>query len=494
MKVWKSFMVFCFNPHGIKITMSQKISLSLYCWTILLFFFCGNVHGVETPNIIVIFMDDMSYADIGSFGSDMPTPNLDRMASEGRRFTNFIVPSAVCSASRAALMTGCIPRRVDINGALVPKANFGLNPDEETIAEICKKKNYATACFGKWHLGDHPEFWPLAQGFDEFFGMPYSNDMWPFHPERPNAFPPLYMIEGDERLDEIITPEHQKQLTTLYTDRAIQFIENNKDRPFFLYLPHSMVHVPLFVSDKFEGKSGKGLFGDVIMEVDWSVGQILDTIRQLNLDKNTLVIFTSDNGPWCSYGNHAGSADPLREGKGTSFEGGIREPTLFWWPGKIPVGTQCDQLASTIDLLPTIARLIDVPLPPKKIDGRDIRPLIYGDKQSISPHNAFPIYYDRQLQAIRDNRWKLVFPHRYRTMEGQRPGRDGIPGRYTHQNAPLALFDLFKDIGETTDVSEKYPEVVKRLQEAADAIRADLGDHDQVGPGIRPAGKIESPN
>ncbi len=444
----------------------------------------------EPPNIVVIFMDDMGYADIGPFGSDVPTPNLDRMAAEGRRFTNFIVPSAVCSASRSALMTGCIHRRVGISGALGPQSPLGLSPEEETIAEICKKKNYATACFGKWHLGNHPDFWPLNQGFDEYFGLPYSNDMWPRHAENPGGYPPLRLIEGNERLPEIVTGEMQKKLTTWYTERAVKFIEANKDRPFFLYVPHSMVHVPIFVSEKFEGKSGKGLFGDVVMEVDWSVGQILDTLKRLNLDEKTLVVLTSANGPWRSYGNNAGSAAPFREGKGTSFEGGIREPTLFRWPGKIPAGSQCDQLASTIDILPTVARLIDAPLPEKKIDGKDIRPLMFGEPGAVSPHEAFPIYYNRKLQAVRDNRWKLILPHQYRTMEGQEPGKDGVPGKYVNIKIPMSLYDLSNDIGETTDVSEKYPEVVKRLQEATEAIRADLGDGDKMGPGVRPAARI----
>ena len=445
-------------------------------------------------------MDDMGYADIGPFGGDVPTPHLDQLATEGRRFTNFIVSSAVCSASRAALMTGCYHRRVGISGALGPRANIGLHPDEETIAEIIKKKNYATACFGKWHLGDHPEFLPTSQGFDEYFGIPYSNDMWPLHPDivklpadhpRKNTFPPLNMVEGTTRLDEIIAGETQKNLTTWYTERAVKFIEKNKDKPFFLYVPHSMPHVPLFVSDKFEGKSGKGLYGDVVMEIDWSVGQIVGTLRRLNLDKNTLVIFTSDNGPWLSYGNYAGRAEPLREGKGTSFEGGVREPTIFWMPGRIPAHSTCDQLASTIDILPTIAHLIDVPLPEKKIDGKDIRPLVFGEPDAKSPHEAFAIYYDQRLRAIRDSRWKLMLPHQYRTMAGQAPGRDGTPGQYVQRQIPLALYDLENDIGETTDCSADHPEIVARLQAAADVVRAELGEGNQRGPGVRPAGNIE---
>ena len=473
------------------------------CVFVIALFVCPillSAKAAETPNVVVIFIDDMGYGDIGPFGGDIPTPNLDHLAKEGRRFTNFIVSSGVCSASRSALMTGCYHRRVGITGALMPGANIGLHPDEETIAEVCKKKDYATACFGKWHLGDYPEFWPLNQGFDEYFGLPYSNDMWPLHPgiiplpddhPRKKAFPPLRLIEGSTRQEEIVTAERQKNLTTWYTERAVKFIEKNKDRPFFLYLPHTMVHVPLFVSDKFAGKSDKGLFGDVVMEIDWSVGEIVGTLRRLNLDKKTLVVFTSDNGPWLSYGNHAGTAGPLREGKGTSFEGGVREPTLFWWPGQIPANSICDQLASTIDILPTVAKLIGAPLPEKKIDGKDIRPLMFGEPNAVSPHDAFAIYYNRQLQAIRDTRWKLVFPHQYRTMDGQEPGKDGTPGKYAPQQSPLALYDLTNDIGETTDCCSEHPEIVKRLQTAADAVRADLGEGDKIGPGVRPAGKID---
>jgi arylsulfatase A-like enzyme len=459
-----------------------------------------NVPNTDTPNVIVIFIDDMGYADIGPFGSKVPTPNLDAMAAEGRRFTNFIVPSAVCSASRSALMTGCYNRRVNISGALPPNSKIGLNPAEETIAEVVKKKGYTTAIFGKWHLGDKPEFLPPAQGFDEYFGLPYSNDMWNRHPDiakfpeptvkNKRKYPALQFIEGSTPIGENLTPEDQKTLTTRYTDRAVKFIEKNKDKQFFLYVPHSMVHVPLAVSDKFAGKSGAGLFGDVIMEVDWSVGQILDAVRKNGLDKKTLVVFTADNGPWLNFGNHAGSAKPLREGKGTSFEGGVREPTVFWYPGKIPANTVCNELASSIDILPTVAALTGSPLPEKKIDGKDIRPLLFGEKDAVSPHTAYPIYFQRQLQAIRDNRWKLVLPHQYRTLDGQEPGKDGSPGQYVQRKTELALYDLQNDVSETTDVSSQHSEIVQRLQKAAEEVRAELGEGDKLGPGVRPAGKI----
>ncbi|MDR0610139.1 MAG: sulfatase [Planctomycetaceae bacterium] len=467
--------------------------------TIFFVCFCTSfIFASELPNVVIIFIDDMGYGDIGPFGSKIPTPNLDRMATEGRLFTNFIVSSPVCSASRSALMTGCYHRRVGISGALGPNAPTGLHPNEETMAEIFKKKGYTTACYGKWHLGHHPEFLPTNQGFDDYFGLPYSNDMWPLHPDYahlpPNAdkrkrgFPDLHLIEGTTVQKEIVTGEIQKTLTTQYTERTVQFIEKNADKPFFLYLPHSMVHVPLFVSDKFAEKSGFGIFGDVVMEVDWSVGQILDTLRKLNLDKKTLVIFTADNGPWLSYGNHAGTAGELREGKGTGFEGGVREPTIAWFPGKIPAGTQCDQLVSTIDLLPTSAALIGASLTERKIDGKDIRPLLFGEPNAVSPHKAFPIYYNKKLLAVRDTRWKLVLPHQYRTMEGQKPGQDGTPGKYVQKQTPLALYDLQNDVGETTDVSAEHPEILKRLQIAADTIIADLGNGNQNGPGVRPAG------
>ncbi len=457
------------------------------------------------PNLVVIFIDDMGYADIGPFGAKgYDTPHLDRMAREGRRFTDFVVSSAVCSASRAALLTGCYHRRVGISGALSPRSTIGINAQEVTLAEICKQKGYATAIFGKWHLGHHPKFLPLEHGFDEYFGLPYSNDMWPLHPayadlpataaKRKRGFPNLPLIEGRKVVNPKVTGEDQAMLTTWYTERAVDFIKRNKDRPFFLYVPHSMVHVPLFVSEKFRGKSQRGLFGDVVMEVDWSVGQILDTIRNNGLEKRTWVVFTSDNGPWLSYGDHAGSAGPLREGKGTEFEGGIREPTIMWWPGRIPAGTVCDELASTIDILPTMAALIGAELPKHKIDGKDIRPLMFGQPGARSPHEVFYCYYaGGQLQAVRDRRWKLHLPHSYRTLAGRPGGTGGKPAPYSQAKIGLALFDLKNDVGETTNVADKHPEVVQRLMEYAEQAREDLGDRltDRKGKGIRPPGRLQ---
>ncbi len=456
------------------------------------------------PNLVLIFIDDMGYADIGPFGAKgYETPNLDRLAREGMRFTDFEVSSAVCSASRAALLTGCYHRRVGISGALGPRSRIGLNEDEVTLAEIARSRGYATACFGKWHLGRHPRFLPLRHGFDEYFGLPYSNDMWSLHPafaklpanaaRRKRGYPDLPLIEGERVVVPKVTGREQAMLTTWYTERAVDFIARNKDRPFFLYLPHSMVHVPLFVSDKFKGKSGRGLFGDVVMEVDWSVGRILDCLDEHGLAKDTLVIFTSDNGPWLSYGDHAGSAGPLREGKGTMFEGGCRVPTIMRWPGRIPAGRTCDELASTIDILPTFAALCGAELPPRRIDGKDLRPLMFGAPGARSPHEAFFFYYaGGQLQAVRDRRYKLHFPHRYRTLNGRRGGTGGRPVPYERARIGLALFDLKRDPGETKNVASEHPEVVARLRRLAEKARDDLGDRltGRRGRGIRPPGRL----
>jgi arylsulfatase A len=457
------------------------------------------------PNIVLIYMDDMGYGDIGPFGAkDYPTPNLDKLASEGRKFTDFVASSPVCSASRAALLTGCYHRRVGISGALGPRSSIGLDPAETTIAEVCRDQGYRTACFGKWHVGSAPKFLPLAQGFDEYYGLPYSNDMWPLHPEyvdlpprlreRKQGYPDLPMIEGNEVVDPEVTPEDQKQLTTNYTKRAVAFIEKDPDKPFFLYLPHSMVHVPLFVSEKFEGKSGAGLFGDVMMEVDWSVGEIMAAVERIGATDNTLIIFTSDNGPWLSYGNHAGSAGPLREGKGTCFEGGLRVPTVMRWPGKIPAGTTCDQLASTIDLLPTIAGLIGAPLPEREIDGIDIRTLMFEPEDNLrTPRESFYAYNGGgRLEAVRDPRWKLVLPHTYRSLQGT-PGKDGRPGGYREAKAELALYDLKNDPGETKNLAAEHPEIVERLQKMAEEAREKFGDTltNREGSQIRGPGKLD---
>jgi arylsulfatase A-like enzyme len=363
-----------------------------------------------------------------------------------------------------------------------------------TLAELVKQQGYATACYGKWHLGHHPKFLPTNHGFDDYLGLPYSNDMWPFHPTAGKRFPDLPLLEGTRVIDAQVTGKDQENLTTSYTERAVQFIEQNKDRPFLVYLPHSMVHVPLYVSDKFRGKTERGLFGDVVAEIDWSVGRILDTLRKHQLDDDTLVIFTSDNGPWLSYGDHAGSAGRLREGKGTMFDGGCREPTLMWWPGRIPAGTVCREPAMTIDILPTFAHLIGAKLPEHPIDGRNIWPLIAGEPGAKSPQEAYYFYYGKQLQAVRMGKWKLHFPHDYRTLGGRPGGTGGTPVAYENATIGLSLFDLESDIGETTDVADQHPEIVAQIKELADRQRAELGDSAtrQVGAGVREPGRLEA--
>lgn len=454
-----------------------------------------------TPNIVIIFMDDMGYADLSCFGAQgYETPNIDRLAAEGRKFTNFHVAQPVCSASRTALLTGCYPNRVGIHGALGPSSKHGIHADEMTIAEVVKQKGYATAAVGKWHLGSLPQFLPLKHGFDQYYGIPYSNDMWPFHPQaKKGAYPKLPMVENDHVVDEEITPEDQTHLTTDYTTRSVRFIEKNKDKPFFLYLAHSMVHVPLFVSEKFKGKSGRGLFADVMLEVDWSVGQIMEALRKHGLEDNTWVIFSSDNGPWLSYGEHAGSAGPLREGKGTCWEGGTRVPGIMKWPGKIPAGTTSDSMMMTIDVLPTIASVIEAKLPDHKIDGLNCWPIITGANGARNPHEFYAFYYEQnQLQAITsgDGRWKLQLPHSYRALPPGLPkASGGIPILYKQVKIDQPeLYDLYSDVSESKNVAVQFPGEVESLQKYAKSIRAELGDSLLKlprGTGSREAGRAE---
>jgi arylsulfatase A-like enzyme len=432
------------------------------------------------PNIVIILTDDQGYGDVGCYGAKgFETPNLDRMAREGVRFTDFYVAQAVCSASRAALLTGCYPNRIGILGALGPTSKHGISADEKTIADILKTRGYATGIYGKWHLGHHPPFLPTRHGFDDYFGLPYSNDMRP-----------LPLLEGEKIVGH--SPD-QTKLTTWYTERAVKFIEKNTELPFFLYVAHNMPHVPLHVSDKFKGRSRKGLYGDVIMEIDWSVGQILAALKRHNLDERTLVIFTSDNGPWLSYGDHAGSAGALREGKGTTWDGGQREPCIMRWPGQIPAGTVCRQPAMTIDILPTVAGLAGAELPKQKIDGLDIWPLISSQPGAQSPHEAYFFYWGRELQAVRSGRWKLHFPHTYQTLAGRPGGSDGKAVFYRQTRTPLALYDLEKVPGETTNLVDQHLDVVERLTALANHARADLGDSatQQQGKGVRSPGRSD---
>jgi arylsulfatase A-like enzyme len=449
------------------------------------------------PNIVIVFTDDQGYADVGVFGAKgFQTPNLDRLASQGCIFRNFHVAQPVCSASRAALLTGCYPNRLGIHGALGPRSKVGINDNEMTLAQLLKQRGYATAIFGKWHLGDAPQFLPPRHGFDEYFGLPYSNDMWPLHPEAKTRFPDLMMLEGDKVVIPKVTHEDQNQLTTWYTEHAVRFIEQNKDRPFFLYLAHNMPHVPLHVSDKFRGHTARGLYGDVIEEIDWSVGQVMDALKRTGLENNTWVIFTSDNGPWLSYGDHAGSAYPLREGKGTNWEGGTREPCIMRWPGRIVAGTESWQMLMTIDLFPTIAKLVHAALPRHPIDGLDVWPIISGKRGAKNPHTAYWFYYEvNQLQAVvtDDGRWKLQLPHTYRTLGGKPGGHGGIPAPYEQRKLERAeLYDLVNDISEAKDVAGQHPELVKRLEVEAGKARAELGDAltKRTGKGTREPGRV----
>ena len=444
---------------------------------------------IDRPNVIIIFCDDVGYADVGVFGAKgYKTPHLDRMAAEGVKFTDFYAAAPSCTPSRAALMTGCYPQRVSLPNVIGPSAKIGISSDEMTIADVLKPLGYATACYGKWHLGHHPEFLPMRHGFDDYFGLPYSNDMWPKHPTS-DKYPDLPLIEGERVIE--YNPD-QTQLTTWYTERSVRFIEKNKDRPFFLYLPHSMAHVPLFVSDKFKGKSEQGLYGDVMMEIDWSVGQILSKLKRLGIDKKTLVIFSSDNGPWLSYGDHAGSARPLREGKGTTFDGGQRESTIMRWPGRIPAGTVCKEPASTMDILPTVANLTGAALPAHTIDGKDIWRLMSSRPRAKSPHEALFYYRGYALEAVRSGKWKLHLPHAYRTLAGREGGTGGQPTRYEQAKIGLSLFDLEKDISEQNDVSAQYPDVVERLLALVEQMRRQLGDSSKKmkGSGRREPGRI----
>jgi arylsulfatase A-like enzyme len=463
------------------------------------------------PNIVLIFCDDLGYGDIGPFGATgYSTPNLDRLAADGIRLTRFYVAQAVCSASRAALMTGCYPNRIGISGALGPQAKIGISDEETTLAEIVKQPKrpdsdaplYATAAIGKWHLGHHAQFLPVHHGFDQYFGLPYSNDMWPYHPEllklemseRRKRFPELPLIENDRVANPNVTAEDQTHLTTWYTERAVEFIDRNHERPFFLYLAHSMPHVPLFVSEKYAGKTSRGLFGDVISEIDWSVGQVLATLHKHHLDERTLVIFTSDNGPWLSYGDHCGTAGPLREGKGTTWEGGIREPFVARWTGVIPPGSVSAEPVMTIDLLPTIAQLVGAKLPAHRVDGLDIWPVLSGDPRAKTPHHSFWHYYaDNELQAVSSGKYKLYLPHTYRTLAGRPGGTGGMPVNYEHRTlTEPELYDLEADVSETTNVADQHPDVVKQLLAVAEEARSDLGDSltGRKPTGARPVGRL----
>jgi arylsulfatase A-like enzyme len=423
----------------------------------------------KKPNIVIIFLDDSGWSDFEPFGQvPYKTPHVSNLAEGGCRFTNFYVPQAVCSASRAALLSGCVPGRTKVFGAHSPKGK-GLDPKFAIMPEVFDKNGYKTAIFGKWHIGDVDGRRPQDRGFDESCGLLYSNDMWEFQLVNPKHWGkyPLQYFENGKVTIERVTKEDQTTLTTRYTEKAVDFINRNKDNPFFLYVPHSMPHVPLFVSKKFEGKSGAGLYGDVMMEIDWSVGQITKALKDCGVEENTMVIFTSDNGPWVSYGNHSGKT-PFREAKGTSFDGGIRSACIIKYPPMVQASATSDKMFCTIDLLPTLAALTGSTMPENTIDGKNVLDILTSKPGAKNTRNFYPFSTGRQFQGVisGDGRWKLHIPHSYRTLV--KPGNDGMAGKYRQEKIGLSLFDMKNDPYETKDVKGEYPEILKRLKGYAD--------------------------
>jgi arylsulfatase A len=441
------------------------------------------------PNIVLILMDDMGYGDIGPFNprTKNRTPHLDRMAREGMKLTSFYA-APVCTPSRAQVLTGCYAKRVSLPAVIFPAAPVGLSADEATVAGLLKKQGYATMAIGKWHVGDQPEFLPTQRGFDHYLGLPYSNDMggeWDGAPDAPQGQrkPPLPLVR-DDKVIETLKPADQDRLTERYTDEAVKFLRAHKDEPFFLYLPHTAVHVPLHPGKDFRGQSANGTYGDWVEEADASTGRVLDTLRELKLDEKTLVVFTSDNGPWLTQGKNGGEAGPLRGGKGGIYEGGMREPTIVWWPGHVAAGSTSDAVAGNIDLLPTFVNLAGGTVPAdRKIDGADLSPLLLG-KTMDSPRAAHYYFNGNRLEAVRSGPWKLAIA----------PQSENVGKPKEEEKAPFVpkLYNLDTDIGEKTDVAEKHPDVVKRLQELVTKMDGDLGAAKQ-GPGVRPPGHVQKP-
>jgi len=440
-----------------------------------LLFSCQKIK--KTPNIIFILTDDQGYNDLSCYGAkDIYSPNIDSLAANGAIFSSYYATNPVCSASRASIMTGCYADRIGVFNAYMPENKFGLNPNETTIAEMLKKQNYKTGIFGKWHLGDAPEFLPRKQGFDEFYGILYSNDMWPYHPQQGPVFnfSDIFLYENETKLKVL---KDQTFLTQALTERSIAFIEKNKKNPFFLFLSHPQPHVPLFVSEKFKGTSNRKLYGDVIQEIDNSVGQIIKALKERDLEENTIIIFTSDNGPWLSYGTHSGSAGIYKEGKGTSWEGGHRVPGIVYYPNEIKKNTKIEAPAMGIDWLPTIADFTKSALPDKKIDGLSLVPLLKGETEK-SPHQNFFFYYNRnELHAIRHLDYKLYFPHKYRSLNGRMGRDDGLPINYDQNEINShELYNLKEDPSETNEISNSNQKIVNKILKIGDSIRNILGD------------------
>jgi arylsulfatase A len=431
--------------------------------------------GNRPPNFVLIFLDDSGWADFHPFGNpSYQTPNVERLAGQGCQFHNFYVTQAICSASRSSLLSGCYPGRTKVFGAHGPQAR-GLDPKFATMGQVLKAGGYRTAVFGKWHIGDQPDTRPPARGFDESCGLMYSNDMWEYNPSNPEYWGkhPLQFWDNGKVTIEHVTKEHQPMLTTWYTEHAVDFIKRNKDNPFLLYVPQSMPHVPLFASEKFKGKSGAGLYGDVMMEIDWSVGEIMKTLHNAGLDDHTLVFFSSDNGPWAVYGNHAGKT-PFRESKATGFDGGTRSACILRYPGQIKAGTISKKAFCTVDMLPTMARLAGAKLPANPIDGRDVWDLITDRPGAKNPHDYYPFSTGKIFEGVicGDGHWKLHLPHDYNSVETA--GKDGVPGKYVTKKIELALFDMEKDPYETTNVLEQYPDIARRMKAFAEEHRREF--------------------
>ena len=459
--------------------------LSVFCGIILST--PAAVHAVERPNVIIVFLDDSGYGDWGCYGNTLHrTPVVDRMAAEGMRFTNFYVTSGVSTPSRSSLMTGCYSQRISMHinadpkpllgvgrQVLFPASHKGLSTSEITISEMLKEQGYATACIGKWHLGDQLPFLPTRRGFDYYYGIPYSNDM-----NRNDC--PLPLMEQEEV---IIAPVGQDSLTLRYTTKAIEFIQKNKDKPFFLYLPHNMPHNPLAASPAFKGKSKNGLYGDAIEELDWSMGEIFALLKKEGIDEKTLVIFTSDNGAAPGFG---GTNHPLRGWKGSTDEGGQRVPCIMRWPGKIPAGKVCDEIVTTMDFFPTMAHYCNGKVPTDRIiDGKNIAPLLEGKPDAKSQTEVFYYYQRQQLQAVRWGKWKYHLPL-----------EEKIIGVHSANVAPsqAELFDLEKDISESNNLVAQHPEIVAQMEIFIHTVREDMGDWGYEGKNRRPAGVIDEPS
>ena len=446
----------------------------IYLILLLVIFSCEKNNN--KPNIVFILADDLGYGDLSSYGSEtIETTNIDKLAEDGVKLTSYYAAQPVCSASRAAILTGAYANRIGIYNAFGPTSNSGINSNEYTLAEMLKDNGYETGIFGKWHLGSKKEFFPTNHGFDEFYGILYSNDMWRWHPENPEGYPQDLLLYRNENA--ILEITDQSNLTKDITTESINFIEKNKGNPFFLYIAHPQPHVPLFVSEDFEDLTGNGIYADVITEIDYSVGRVLDKIEESGLTENTIIVFTSDNGPWLSYGDHAGSSGIYREGKGTTWEGGVRVPSII----KFPYGLKpsiIDEPVMAIDWMPTFANITRSKLSQNKIDGKDIWPLLSG-KVKQTPHQELYFYHRvNELHSIRMNNWKIQFSRTYRSLNGRAGGKDGIPVKYDMNLIEKnELYNLKDDPQEKINVYDSFPEIAKKMEELGDKARIKLGDN-----------------